>query len=104
MNILRSIAMSFSLFSRIPMPRVEWKKENMRYTLCALPLVGFAVGLFVWLWTKLTLGLHFGSVLFAAGITLLPIAVTGGIHLDGFADTVDAISSHAEPKRKREIL
>ena len=32
------------------------------------------------------------------------MAVTGGIHLDGFCDVVDAQSSHAEPQRKREIL
>ena len=45
MNALRSIAMAFAMFSRIPMPRIEWKKENMRYMLCALPLVGAAIGL-----------------------------------------------------------
>lgn len=37
-------------------------------------------------------------------MTILPILVTGGIHLDGFADTVDALSSYSEPARKREIL
>ncbi|MDR3277668.1 MAG: adenosylcobinamide-GDP ribazoletransferase, partial [Oscillospiraceae bacterium] len=38
------------------------------------------------------------------GVTLLPIFVTGGVHLDGFCDTADALASHAEPARKREIL
>lgn len=31
MNALRSIAMAFAMFSRIPMPRVEWKKENIEF-------------------------------------------------------------------------
>ncbi|MBQ9346152.1 MAG: adenosylcobinamide-GDP ribazoletransferase, partial [Oscillibacter sp.] len=35
---------------------------------------------------------------------LLPVWMTGGIHLDGFADVWDALSSHAAPKRRREIL
>ena len=30
--------------------------------------------------------------------------ITGGIHLDGYADTSDALASCAEPARKREIL
>ena len=32
----------------------------------------------------------FGPTLFGAGLALLPIAVSGGIHMDGFCDVVDA--------------
>jgi len=39
-----------------------------------------------------------------AGLTLLPVLITGGIHLDGFADTWDALSSHAPPEKKQAIL
>ena len=42
-DVLRSAAMAFLMFSVIPMPRVEWKKENMRYMLCCLPLVGAVI-------------------------------------------------------------
>ena len=35
---------------------------------------------------------------------LLPVAVSGGIHLDGFCDTCDALSSHQSRERKLEIL
>ncbi len=38
------------------------------------------------------------------GLLAIPVLVTGGIHLDGFCDVCDALSSHAEPARKREIL
>lgn len=92
------------MFSKIPMPRVEWKKENMRFALCALPLVGVVTGAALWIWTALCAGAGFGKPLFAAGVLLLPLLISGGIHLDGFADTVDALSSHAAPERKREIL
>lgn len=103
-TLLRSVAMAFSMFSVIPMPLVTWKKENMRYMLCALPLVGVVLGLVLCLWFGLSQWLDLGTILFAAGMTLIPLAVSGGIHLDGFCDTVDALSSHAEPQRKREIL
>jgi len=104
MSFLRSIALGFALFSKIPMPRVEWTKENMRYMICAFPFVGMVIGLLLWIWLWLSNLLAFGTIIFAAGLTCIPIAITGGIHLDGFCDTVDALASHAELERKREIL
>ena len=68
MNALRSIAMAFAMFSRIPMPRIEWKKENMRYMLCALPLVGAVIGLALMLWVWVCLRLKIGQTLFAAAL------------------------------------
>lgn len=104
MKLLRSVALAFSMFSRIPVPKVAWNEENLRYMICALPLVGAVIGLCLWLWAWLGRALGCGLFLQAAGFTLLPVAVTGGIHLDGFGDTIDALASHAEPARKREIL
>jgi len=83
---------------------VEWKPEHMRYTLASFPLVGVALGLVLVLWWLLCRWLSFDSIFFAAGVALLPVLFTGGIHLDGFCDTVDALSSHAEPEKKRAIL
>lgn len=102
--IFASAVMAFAMFSVIPMPRVEWKKENMRYMLCCLPLIGILIGFVLWLWLRLSNSLEFGNFLYAAGLTLLPLFLSGGIHFDGFCDTVDALSSHASPERKREIL
>ncbi|HCM91578.1 MAG TPA: adenosylcobinamide-GDP ribazoletransferase, partial [Lachnospiraceae bacterium] len=36
--MLRSIIIAFSTYSKIPMPRFEWKGEDMKYTMCAFPL------------------------------------------------------------------
>jgi adenosylcobinamide-GDP ribazoletransferase len=104
MTVLRSIATAFLLFSRVPMPKVAWKPENMRFALAALPLVGALIGAILWGWAWLCGALSIGKILFAAGMTLLPLLVSGGIHLDGFCDTVDALSSHATQERKREML
>ncbi|MCF0121221.1 MAG: adenosylcobinamide-GDP ribazoletransferase [Oscillospiraceae bacterium] len=104
MNILRPIAMAFSMFSAIPMPYVEWKEDNLRYMLCALPLVGALIGATMCLWLAICNLLGFGTLMFAVGMTLVPVLLSGGIHLDGFCDTVDALASHATPERKREIM
>ena len=102
--VLRSIATAFTMFSRVPMPRVDWKPEYMRYTLASFPLVGVALGLVLAVWWLLCRWFSFDSILFGAGVALLPVLFTGGIHLDGYCDTVDALSSRAEPEKKREIL
>ena len=104
MKPLRSLIMALACFSSIPMPNVEWEPDNQRLMLAFLPVVGVVVGLFVMAWCFLSDAIGFGPVLRGAGIALVPIAVTGGIHLDGFADVVDAQASHADPARKREIL
>ena len=104
MNLLRSLVLAFSSFSKIPMPQVEWNEQNMRYLMCCFPAIGVAIGLCLGVWCCLAGAAGFGPFLFGAGIALMPLAVTGGFHLDGFCDVVDAQSSHADPARKRKIL
>lgn len=104
MSFLRSVGMAFSCFSAVPMPHIEWDEKNMRHMLAAFPLVGVLIGALVWLWTLGANALGVSPILRGAGIALLPLAVSGGIHMDGFADMVDAQASHASPQRKREIL
>ncbi len=104
MVLFETIAVAFAMFSAIPVPQPEWNQRNMRYALCAFPLVGAAVGLAWWGWAAVCGVLGFPALLRAAGFCLLPMAVTGGIHLDGYADTADALASCAPPERKREIL
>ncbi|MBQ9041752.1 MAG: adenosylcobinamide-GDP ribazoletransferase [Eggerthellaceae bacterium] len=102
--MLKSLIMAFSCFSHLPMPQVEWESDNMRFILAWLPAVGLVLGLLVAAWCLICDAVGFGAVLKAGGIALIPLAVTGGFHLDGFADVIDAQASHAEPTRKREIL
>ncbi len=100
----RSFAIAFAMYSRIPMPQVEWEPQSMRYALCFFPLVGAVNGALLYLWLLFCIRLGISQVTAAAVAVVLPVAVTGGIHLDGFCDTVDALASHQPPARKLEIL
>ncbi|MDR2491847.1 MAG: adenosylcobinamide-GDP ribazoletransferase [Coriobacteriales bacterium] len=104
MIVLRSAIMALALFTRIPMPTLAWERSNMRHILVALPFVGVIVAglLQLWLWLSGLLG--FGQALFACGLTLVPVLLTGGIHLDGYCDTVDALSSRGDTEKKLAIL
>jgi len=45
-----------------------------------------------------------GKTLYAVVLTLIPVVITGGIHLDGLLDTADALSSYQPRERRLEIL
>lgn len=100
---MRSVIIAFSMYSRLPMPRVGWDEKSLSWALCWFPLVGGVIGAvlwgWMWLWERFGLG-----ALGAAGAVLLPIAVSGGIHMDGLCDTCDALASNREPARRLEIL
>lgn len=104
MYLLKSCAIAISMYSKIPMPRVEWNKKNMKYVMCFFPVVGAVLGALESALGSLLLSLGTGSMIFAAAMTLLPVFVTGGIHMDGFMDTVDALSSYKDREKKLEIL
>jgi adenosylcobinamide-GDP ribazoletransferase len=104
MTVIKSVVLAFAMFSRIPMPRVEWTDRNRKYMICAFPLVGAVIGLVVLGWLWLCAALNFGALLRAAGLTVIPIALSGGIHLDGLCDTADALASNGSIERRRAIL
>lgn len=99
-----SLGMAFTLFSKIPVPTISWEEDNMRYVMAAFPLVGLVEALFLALWFYLCVQLGATAFFCAAGATLIPLLFTGGIHMDGFCDVTDALSSHAQVQKKREIL
>ena len=100
MTILQTIAVAFAMFSALPVPQFEWNQKNMRYALCAFPLIGLVIGALWCLCGALPLPVPVQVV----GFCLLPVLVTGGIHLDGYADTSDALSSYGDREKKLEIL
>ena len=103
-TVFETIAVSFSMFSALPAPCVAWTEKNTRWLLAAFPLVGIVIGGTCWGWVLLCGWLALPDLMRGAGLTLLPVLITGGIHLDGFADTWDALSSHAPPEKKQAIL
>lgn len=102
--IWETIAVAFAMFSAIPVPQPVWNEKNMRYALCAFPLVGVVCGLAWMLWAAFAGKVAVPLLLQAAGFCLIPVFITGGIHLDGYADTCDARSSYGDWQKKQEIL
>lgn len=103
-KLLQSCIIAFSMYSKIPMPKTKWNKDNMKYAMCFFPLVGAVTGFALWgigFWMLTYVG---AGILFACCMTVIPILITGGIHMDGLLDTIDALSSYGDKEKRLEIL
>ena len=96
MIVFQTVAVALAMFSALPVPQFDWNEKNMRYALCAFPLVGVICGA---LWC-LCGALPLPDAAQTAGFCLIPVWVTGGIHLDGYADTCDALASYGDTAKK----
>ena len=104
MSVIKSFFIAFSIYSKIPVPQFAWKEEDMRYTLCFFPWVGAVIGLCFLLWNRFAGVYGIPSTARAAVGAVLPLAISGGFHADGFMDTMDALHSYRDRERKLEIL
>lgn len=104
MRILRTIAVTFAQYSRIPMPRFEWKEEDMTYSMAVFPWVGTVIGLVYVCVYGLGLRTGMPDVAVCLLMTAVPVIMTGGFHLDGFMDVSDALSSFRSREEKLRIL
>lgn len=101
---MNSFIIAFAIYSRIPMPRVKWTEENMKYAICFFPVVGVLIAAAVGFVYLIDNFFSLGKMLRTAILVAVPVIITGGIHMDGFLDTVDARSSYGEREKKLEIL
>lgn len=104
MTLLESIGVALSTYSAIPVPQFLWTEKNTRYAICCFPVVGFFCGGGLLLWNWLCQYLRVSGILFAAVALCLPLFITGGIHMDGYMDTVDALASHQDRAKKLLIM
>lgn len=103
-EIIKSLVMAFSMFSTLPMPQIKWDEKSWKYVLIAFPWVGVVCGGIFVLIAELCTAFQFSEVFTSVVLLLTPIIFTGGIHLDGYCDTVDAKSSYQTKEKKLAIL
>ncbi len=104
MKIVKSFFIAFSIYSKIPVPQFEWKEEDMKYMLCFFPWIGAVIGGCVYLWGYFCGSHNVGELCYTLVGAAIPLLITGGFHVDGFMDTMDAFHSYQPKEKKLEIL
>ncbi len=104
MSLVKACIIALGTYSKFPVPYFEWKEEDMRYSICFFPLAGVFTGAAQWLWLWLCNKYGMGDMAKAAAVIIINILITGGIHIDGYMDTMDALHSYQPADRKLEIL
>lgn len=104
MTVIKSFFIAFSIYSKIPVFQFEWKEEDMKYTFCFFPWVGAVIGILLYLWGWFCISFSMTRICYACVGTAIPLLISGGFHVDGFMDTMDAFRSYQSRERKLEIL
>lgn len=104
MRLLRTIAVTFSLYSRIPMPHFEWRDEDMKYSMSVFPWVGAVIGSLFAAVYYIAQKTGIPDAAACLLMTAVPLIVTGGFHVDGYMDVSDALSSYRTREEKLQIL
>ncbi|RUA09863.1 MAG: adenosylcobinamide-GDP ribazoletransferase [Fusobacteria bacterium] len=101
---MKGFLLLLQFMTRIPTPKVKYDKEQMGKAMKFFPVVGMIIGGILY-YTYLFLNQHFHSPeVIMILLILTEIVLTGGLHLDGLADTFDGIFSYRSKKRMLEIM
>ncbi|MGI6109154.1 MAG: adenosylcobinamide-GDP ribazoletransferase [Eubacteriaceae bacterium] len=96
---MREFLIALSFFTRIPVNLKDVTEDEFFRSMNLMPIVGILIGLLLWLcaWLAWFIGYPPAGALI---VILVYIWFTGGLHLDGVADTGDAVFS----ARDRETM
>ena len=107
---MKGFLLLLSFMTRIPMPKTEYDEEKLGKSMKYFPAIGIIVG-FVLLFFCIIFNFILKNISYSALLPLMIIVViltdlitTGGLHLDGLADTFDGIFSYRSKHKMLEIM
>lgn len=103
-RLINNFLFTVSTYTKIPVPQVEFNRKNTSLTFLCLPIVGMLLGL-IYYGLFLVLSMYIEEIAIISIIMIIiNIQVTGGIHFDGFLDSVDAFKSYRDNNVKKRII
>ncbi|MTI68922.1 MAG: adenosylcobinamide-GDP ribazoletransferase [Firmicutes bacterium] len=100
---MKSFLMMLTFLTRIPIKiNFEYEKKDFLKGIYFIPFIGLIIGVLFFLLSKLEMFLD--KPILAIIIWIFYIWITGGLHIDGLADTIDGIFSNRKKERILEIM
>ena len=107
---MKGFLLLLSFMTRIPIPKTDYDEEKLGKSMKYFPVVGIIVG-FILLFFCIIFNFILKNISYSAALPLMIIVViltdlitTGGLHLDGLADTFDGIFSYRSKHKMLEIM
>ncbi|MEW6409892.1 MAG: adenosylcobinamide-GDP ribazoletransferase [Nitrospirota bacterium] len=103
LTIFNSIITAFKFLTILPLGGYLPDERAIGKSIVFFPFVGITIGGILYISDYLLSTIFTRSVVDALLITVLVI-ITGGLHIDGFADTVDGIAGGKNPQDRLRIM
>ena len=103
---MNGLLLALQFFTSIPVSKeLPMEQKDVTRMYIALPFAGGLIGLVMYGIALLFVeGIGTGPLLAAVFVVVTGAALTGGLHMDGFADTGDAFFSYRDREKRLEIL
>lgn len=102
-QFLKELAVGISFYTRVPIQLKSVSEDEFYHCMLYMPVIGVFIGALMfaagWL-----LGHWQRTALSAVALLIFYIWITGGLHYDGVADTVDALFSARDRDRMMAIM
>ncbi|MGL6293019.1 adenosylcobinamide-GDP ribazoletransferase [Eubacterium aggregans] len=100
---MRKLLIAISFFTRIKINVADVTEDEFYQSMIVMPIVGLLIGLWLYLVAWLTGFLHVPAI---GGVILILayLFISGGLHLDGVADTTDGLMSARDRAQVMEIM
>lgn len=100
---MKRFLLMLTFFTRLPVPYpFEFKSEDFEKGVKYAPLVGVVIGVFMWGFASLMSGID--RSVYSLLVLAFYLWISGGLHIDGVADSVDGIFSGRSRERVLEIM
>ncbi len=100
---MRKLLIAISFFTRIPIQLKDVTEDEFYKSMILIPFVGVFIGVILFIASFFLSFLHFAE-LQAIFLMIIYIWLTGGLHLDGFSDTIDGLFSARDQQKMMEIM
>jgi len=104
MNFIKRFSFALTFLTRLPFPiKTEYNEDLPSSSMGLYPLIGLIIGVILLLFSELSsifLPINITNIL----LLILLVYLTGGLHLDGFIDSIDGLFSSRKKDKILEIM
>ncbi len=103
--MIKQFILLTQFMTRIPIPiKVDYNEKDFGKSIKYFPILGLLIGLILYFVYFIAAKFTDNKLLIAVFLIITETVITGGIHLDGLADTFDGIFSYRPKERILEIM